>query len=88
MVRTLQEGIMKSQTGGVVTMERKMREKEDEDTDDSEDDNDMNAFTKCITEIDCGDESECSEENCDEELTFEELKVLWKEDYEAKAIQK
>ena len=28
MVRTLQEGIMKSQTGGAVTMERKRKEKE------------------------------------------------------------
>ncbi|KAA0032410.1 gag-proteinase polyprotein [Cucumis melo var. makuwa] len=60
----------------------------DEDTDDSEDDSGMNAFTACITKIDLGDESECSKENCDEELTFEELKVLWKEDSEAKAIQK
>ncbi|KAA0032064.1 uncharacterized protein E5676_scaffold299G00350 [Cucumis melo var. makuwa] len=48
----------------------------DEDIDDSEDDNGMNAFTTCITKIDFGDESECSEENCDEEPTFEELKVL------------
>ncbi|KAA0047000.1 gag-pol polyprotein [Cucumis melo var. makuwa] len=60
----------------------------DEDTDDSEVDNGMNAFTACITEIDFGDESECSQENCDEELTLKELKVLWKEDSEARAIQK
>ncbi|XP_050937810.1 uncharacterized protein LOC127148365 [Cucumis melo] len=39
-------------------------------------------------EIDFGDESECFEENYDEELTFEELKVLWKENSEARAIQK
>ncbi|KAA0037580.1 gag-pol polyprotein [Cucumis melo var. makuwa] len=39
-------------------------------------------------DIDFGDESECLEENCDEELTFEELKVLNKEDSEARAIQK
>ena len=60
----------------------------DEETDDSEEDNNMNAFTVCITETDSGDESECSMEICDKNLTFEELKVLWKEDYEARAIQK
>ncbi|TYK14780.1 gag-proteinase polyprotein [Cucumis melo var. makuwa] len=60
----------------------------DEDIDNSEDDNGIKAFAVCIIEIDFGDESECFEENYDEELTFEELKVLWKEDSEARAIQK
>ncbi|KAA0058842.1 gag-pol polyprotein [Cucumis melo var. makuwa] len=52
------------------------KKKEDEDTDDNEDDSGMNAFAACIRESDFGDGSECSEENCDEELTFEELKVV------------
>ena len=60
----------------------------DEDTDDSEEDNGMNAFIIHITETDSGDESESSEENYDNKLTFEELKVLWKEDSKARAIQK
>ncbi|KAA0063828.1 gag-pol polyprotein [Cucumis melo var. makuwa] len=59
----------------------------DEDTDDNEEDNGMNAFTIHITKTDSDDESESSEENYDNELTFEELKVLWKEDIEARAIQ-
>ncbi|KAA0052069.1 gag-pol polyprotein [Cucumis melo var. makuwa] len=67
---------------------RFFRCREYEDTDDSEEDNGMNAFTVRVTEIDSGDESESSEENCDNELTFEELKVLWEEDSEARAIQK
>ncbi|KAA0034783.1 gag-proteinase polyprotein [Cucumis melo var. makuwa] len=60
----------------------------DEDTDDSEEGNDMNAFTIRITKTNSEDESESSEENCDNELTFEELKVLWKEDSKATVIQK
>ncbi|KAA0037746.1 gag-pol polyprotein [Cucumis melo var. makuwa] len=60
----------------------------DEDTDDSEEDNGMNAFNVRVTETDSDDESESSEENYDNELIFEELKVLWKEDTEARAIQK
>ncbi|KAA0067191.1 gag-pol polyprotein [Cucumis melo var. makuwa] len=96
MVRTLQEGIMKLQTDGTEKMGRKRREKEGlSDVENvgelaliSEEDNGMNAFTVCVTEIDSDDESESYEENCDNELTFEELKVLWKEDTEARAIQK
>ena len=41
-----------------------------------------------LQKTDSDDESESSEENYDNELTFEELKVLWKEDTEARAIQK
>ncbi|KAA0050618.1 gag-pol polyprotein [Cucumis melo var. makuwa] len=60
----------------------------DEDTSDGEEDNSINAFTVCISETDSKDESECSGEICDKNLTFEELKVQWKEDSEARAIQK
>ncbi|KAA0050329.1 gag-proteinase polyprotein [Cucumis melo var. makuwa] len=59
-----------------------------EDIDDNKEDNGMNAFTVRVTETDSDDESESSEENYDNELTFEELRVLWKEDNEARAIQK
>ncbi|KAA0031749.1 gag-pol polyprotein [Cucumis melo var. makuwa] len=49
----------------------------DEDTDDSEEeDNNMNAFTVRIIETNSRDESENSEENYDNKLTFEELKVM------------
>ncbi|TYK08881.1 gag-pol polyprotein [Cucumis melo var. makuwa] len=49
----------------------------DEDTDDSEEeDNSMNAFTVRIIETNSRDESENSEENYDNKLTFEELKVM------------
>ncbi|KAA0035264.1 gag-pol polyprotein [Cucumis melo var. makuwa] len=60
----------------------------DEDPYDSEEDNDMNAFTIRITKTNFEDESESSKENCDNELTFEKLKVLWKEDSEARTVQK
>ncbi|KAA0036592.1 gag-proteinase polyprotein [Cucumis melo var. makuwa] len=60
----------------------------DEDTNDNEEDNGMNAFIVHVTKTDSDDESESYEENYDNELTFEELKVLWKEDTEARAIQK
>ncbi|KAA0041665.1 gag-pol polyprotein [Cucumis melo var. makuwa] len=66
----------------------KLDELFDEDTDDNEEDNGMNAFTVHVTKTDSDDESEISEENYDNELTFEEFKVLWKEDTEARAIQK
>ncbi|KAA0041307.1 gag-pol polyprotein [Cucumis melo var. makuwa] len=59
----------------------------DEDPDDSEEDNGMNAFTIRIIETNnFEDESESSEENYNNQLTFEELKVLWKEDCKAKAV--
>ncbi|KAA0047511.1 Receptor-like protein 12 [Cucumis melo var. makuwa] len=60
----------------------------DEDTDDTEDDNGMNAFTTCFNEIGLGDDIDCSDEDGDEDFTFEELKMLRKEDIEARAIQK
>ena len=60
----------------------------DEDTDDAEDDSSMNAFTTCFIEIDLEDNSECADEDDDEILTIEELKMLRKEDTKARAIQK
>ncbi|TYK01654.1 gag-pol polyprotein [Cucumis melo var. makuwa] len=88
MLRTLQEGIMKSQTRGAAecpTFFRRQKKNyhatlSDEDTDDTEDDSGMSAFTTCFTEIDLGDDSGCS----DEDLTFEELKMFRKEDTELK----
>ncbi|KAA0050571.1 uncharacterized protein E5676_scaffold945G00280 [Cucumis melo var. makuwa] len=38
--------------------------------------------------IDLGDDSECSDEDGDEDLTSEELKMLRKEDIKARAVQK
>ncbi|KAA0059924.1 Peptidase aspartic, catalytic [Cucumis melo var. makuwa] len=60
----------------------------DEDTDDTEDDSSMNAFTTCFTEIDLIDDSGCSNEDGNKDLSFEELKMLRKEDIKARAIQK
>ncbi|KAA0041441.1 gag-pol polyprotein [Cucumis melo var. makuwa] len=60
----------------------------DEDSNDIEVDHGMNAFTTCITEINLDDDSECSDIDEDEELTLEKLKMLRKEDLEARAIQK
>ncbi|TYK22564.1 gag-pol polyprotein [Cucumis melo var. makuwa] len=60
----------------------------DEDLDDEEDDHGMNDFTACITKINSEADSECFDTNEDEELTLEELKMLRKEDSEARAIQK
>ncbi|KAA0042904.1 gag-proteinase polyprotein [Cucumis melo var. makuwa] len=58
-----------------------------EDSNDNEVDHGLNAFTACITEINL-DDSECSDKDEDEDLTFEKLKMLRKEDLEARAIQK
>ncbi|KAA0058236.1 gag-proteinase polyprotein [Cucumis melo var. makuwa] len=58
------------------------------DTEDTEDDSSMNAFTAYITDIDLKDDSGCSDEDSDEDLTLEELRMLRKEDIEARAIQK
>ncbi|KAA0066255.1 gag-pol polyprotein [Cucumis melo var. makuwa] len=48
----------------------------------------INAFTIRITDENTDDESECSEESKSDELTIEKLEALWKEDCEARAIQK
>ncbi|KAA0039138.1 gag-pol polyprotein [Cucumis melo var. makuwa] len=60
----------------------------DDDFDDAEVDRGINAFTTCITEINLDDDSECSNNDKDEDLTLEKLKMLRKEDSEARAIQK
>ncbi|TYJ96973.1 gag-pol polyprotein [Cucumis melo var. makuwa] len=56
--------------------------------DDDEVDHNMNAFTTCIIEINYEVESECSDNDEGEKLTLEKLKMLRKEDSEARAIQK
>ncbi|KAA0033859.1 uncharacterized protein E5676_scaffold49G00260 [Cucumis melo var. makuwa] len=48
----------------------------------------MNAFTTCITDISLDDDSECAVNDEDEDLTFEQLKMLRMEDLKARAIQK
>ncbi|KAA0037814.1 gag-pol polyprotein [Cucumis melo var. makuwa] len=60
----------------------------DEDSDDDEVDHGVNAFIACITEINLKDDSKCFNNNEDEELTLEKLKMLRKKDSEARAIQK
>ena len=57
-------------------------------SDEDSDDHGINAFTACITEINSEVDSECFDNDEDEELTLEKLKMLRKEDSEAKAIQK
>ncbi|KAA0063427.1 uncharacterized protein E5676_scaffold828G00650 [Cucumis melo var. makuwa] len=56
--------------------------------DSRDDDCNINAFTIRITDENTDDESECSEESKNDELTIEKLKALWKEDCKARAIQK
>ncbi|KAA0067335.1 gag-pol polyprotein [Cucumis melo var. makuwa] len=58
------------------------------DHDDDEDDHGMNSFIACITKINSKADSERSDIDEDEELTLEELKMLRKEDSEARAIKK
>ncbi|TYK03068.1 gag-proteinase polyprotein [Cucumis melo var. makuwa] len=60
----------------------------DEDSNDDEVDHGMNAFTACITEINSEVDSECSDNDEDEELMLEKLKMLRKEGSEARVIQK
>ncbi|KAA0059133.1 NBS-LRR type resistance protein [Cucumis melo var. makuwa] len=62
--------------------------KKEDDSDDDEVDHGMNAFTACITEINSEVDSGYSENEEDEELTLEKLKILRKEDLEARAIKK
>ncbi|KAA0038052.1 gag-pol polyprotein [Cucumis melo var. makuwa] len=69
--------------GSLLTFEMTISDRENK-----KDDSGMNAYIACIIEIDLGDDSECSDEDGDEDLTFEELKMLKKEDTEARAIQK
>ncbi|TYJ98791.1 gag-pol polyprotein [Cucumis melo var. makuwa] len=60
----------------------------DESGDRRDDDSNINAFTIGITDENTNDESECSEESKSDELTIEKLEALWKEDCEARTIQK
>ncbi|KAA0036824.1 uncharacterized protein E5676_scaffold110G001920 [Cucumis melo var. makuwa] len=57
----------------------------DEESGDSRDDDDnINVFTIRITDENTDDESECSKESKNDELTIEKLEALWKEDCELK----
>ncbi|TYK23186.1 gag-proteinase polyprotein [Cucumis melo var. makuwa] len=58
----------------------------EESGDSRDDDGNINAFTMRITYENTDDESECSEESKNDELTIEKLEALWKEDCEARAI--
>ncbi|TYK02457.1 gag-proteinase polyprotein [Cucumis melo var. makuwa] len=61
----------------------------DEESGDSrDDDRNINAFTIRITDVNSNDDSECSEESKNDDLTIEKHEALWKEDCEARAIQK
>ncbi|KAA0040865.1 gag-pol polyprotein [Cucumis melo var. makuwa] len=60
----------------------------EESSDSRDDDGNINAFTIRIMDENSDDDSECSEESKNDDLTIEKLKVLWKEDCEARAIQK
>ncbi|KAA0042306.1 gag-pol polyprotein [Cucumis melo var. makuwa] len=66
-----------------------LKKKEDEESVDSRvDDGNINAFTVRITDENTDDDSECSVESKNDELSIEKLETLWKEDCEARAIQK
>ncbi|KAA0042995.1 gag-pol polyprotein [Cucumis melo var. makuwa] len=56
--------------------------------DSRDDDGNINAFTIRITNKNTDDDSECSIESKNDELSIEKLETLWKEDCEARAIQK
>ncbi|TYK00141.1 gag-pol polyprotein [Cucumis melo var. makuwa] len=61
----------------------------DEEPVDSRDDaGNINAFTIRITDENTDDDSECSVESKNDELLIEKLETLWKEDCEARTIQK
>ncbi|KAA0056457.1 gag-pol polyprotein [Cucumis melo var. makuwa] len=61
----------------------------DEESGDSrDDDRNINAFTIRITDENSDDDSECFEESKNDDVTIEKLEALWKEDCEARAIQK
>ncbi|KAA0041153.1 gag-proteinase polyprotein [Cucumis melo var. makuwa] len=61
----------------------------DEESGDSrDDDGNINAFTIRITDVNSNDDSECSEESKNDDLAIEKHEALWKEDCEARAIQK
>ncbi|TYK06527.1 gag-pol polyprotein [Cucumis melo var. makuwa] len=61
---------------------------DEEFVDSRDDDGNINAFTIRITNKNTDDDSECSVESKNDELSIEKLETLWKEDCEARAIQK
>ncbi|KAA0066403.1 gag-proteinase polyprotein [Cucumis melo var. makuwa] len=61
---------------------------DEESVDSRDDDRNINAFTIRITDENTDDDSECSIESKNDELSIEKLETLWKEDCEARAIQK
>ncbi|KAA0068053.1 gag-pol polyprotein [Cucumis melo var. makuwa] len=60
----------------------------EESGDSRDDDGNINAFTIQIADENIDDKSECYEENKNDKLSIEKLEALWKEDCEARAIQK
>ncbi|TYK19154.1 gag-pol polyprotein [Cucumis melo var. makuwa] len=66
-----------------------LKKKEDKESVDSrDDDGNINAFAIRITDENTDDDSECSVESKNDKLSIEKLETLWKEDCEARAIQK
>ena len=61
---------------------------DEESVDSRDDDGNINAFAVRITYENTDDDSECSVESKNDELSIEKLETLWKEDCEARAIQK
>ncbi|KAA0032736.1 gag-pol polyprotein [Cucumis melo var. makuwa] len=61
---------------------------DEESVDSRDDDGNINAFTIQITDENTDDDSECLVEGKNDELSIEKLETLWKEDCEARAIQK
>ncbi|KAA0042298.1 gag-pol polyprotein [Cucumis melo var. makuwa] len=61
---------------------------DEESVDSRVDDGNINAFAVRITDENTDDDSECSVESKNDELSIEKLQTLWKEDCEARAIQK
>ncbi|TYK30437.1 F5J5.1 [Cucumis melo var. makuwa] len=61
---------------------------DEESVDSRDDDGNINAFAIRITDENTDDNSECSVESKNDELSIEKLKTLWKEDCEARTIQK
>ncbi|TYK29777.1 gag-proteinase polyprotein [Cucumis melo var. makuwa] len=61
---------------------------DEESVDSRDDDGNINAFAVRITYENIDDDSECSVESKNDELSIEKLETLWKEDCEARTIQK
>ncbi|KAA0048228.1 gag-pol polyprotein [Cucumis melo var. makuwa] len=74
----------------VILRKRKVTKRfsDEESVDSRDDDGNINAFAVRIIDENTDDDSECSVESKNDELSIEKLETLWKEDCEAKAIQK